>query len=153
MHVHTPTHTFYPATDDQQLYTHCIHVGTVSGDDYERKFTHLTQHVLPYIQGTRAIVYLDAAKHVPQLAIALSRLGLKSCTYHGKNMSNHDKLRALENWQKGEVDVMVSTSAFGLSVDRRDVDVVVKVGVPKSLENLVQMFGRGGRDGRSAKRA
>ena len=66
-------------------------------------------------------------------------------------MSNHDKLRALENWQRREVDVMVSTSAFGLGVDRPDVHVVVKVGVPKSLEDLVQMFGRGGRDGRSTK--
>ena len=96
---------------------------------------------MPYIQGKRAIVYLDAAEHVPHLAIALSRLDLKSCAYHGKNMSNHDKLRALENWQRGELDVMVSTSAFGLGVDHADVDVVVKVGVPKSLEDLVQMFG------------
>lgn len=66
-------------------------------------------------------------------------------------MSNHDKLRAFENWQRGELDVMVSTSAFGLSGDHAGVDVVVKVGVPKSLEDLVQMFGRGERDVRNAK--
>ena len=65
-------------------------------------------------------------------------------------MSTHDKLRALENWKKGEVDVMVSTSAFGLGIDRRDVEAVVKIGVPKSLEDMVQMFGRGGRDGRNS---
>lgn len=64
-------------------------------------------------------------------------------------MSGHDKLKALENWQNGEVDVMVSTSAFGMGVDRKDVDVVVKVGVPQSLEDLVQMFGRAGRDERN----
>ena len=57
-------------------------------------------------------------------------------------MSSHDKMKAIENWQIGEVEVMVSTSAFGLGVDRKDVDVVVKIGVPQSLEELVQMFGR-----------
>lgn len=78
---------------------------------------------------------------------------MKTCAYHGKNMGSHDKLRALENWQSGEVEVMVSTSAFGMGVDRKDVDVVVKMGVPQSLEELVQMFGRAGRDGRSAQGA
>ena len=34
-------------------------------------------------------------------------------------------------------------------IDRKDVDVVVKIGVPQSLEDLVQMFGRAGRDGRN----
>lgn len=46
------------------------------------------------------------------------------------------------------MEVVVSTSAFGMGVDRKYVDVVVKVGVPQSLEELVQMFGR---DGRNAK--
>ena len=45
---------------------------------------------------------------------------------------------------------MVSTSAFGLGIDRGDVEAVVKIGVPKSIEDMVQMFGRGGRDGRNA---
>ena len=57
-------------------------------------------------------------------------------------MSSHDKLKALENWQTSEVNVMVSMSAFGMGVDRKDVDVVVKIGVPHSLEDLVQMFGQ-----------
>lgn len=46
--------------------------------------------------------------------------------------------------------MMVSTSAFGMGIDRADVDVVLKIGVPQSLEDLVQMFGRAGRDGRIA---
>ena len=127
-----------------------MYTGSVVDDDYECKFTHLAHQVLPHIQKRRAIVYLDAAKDVPRLAIALCRSGLKSCAYHGKNMSTHDKLRALENWKNGEVEVMVSTSAFGLGIDRGDVEAVVKIGVPKSIEDMVQMFGRGGRDGRNA---
>ena len=48
---------------------------------------------------------------------------------------------------------MVSTSAFGMGVDSKDVDVAVKIGVPQSLGQLMQMFGQAGRDGRSAQGA
>ena len=125
-------------------------IGTVVEEQNEKMFTHLAQQIHPIVSDKRAIVYLDAAKHVPRLTIALRQLGLKSCGYHGKNMSSHDKLKALENWKSGDIDAMVSTSAFGMGIDRADVDVVLKIGVPQSLEDLVQMFGRAGRDGRTA---
>ncbi len=48
------------------------------------------------------------------------------------------------------LQVMVCTTAFGMGVDVPDVEVVVRVGCPSSLEELVQEFGRAGRDGRPA---
>ena len=125
-------------------------IGAVVEEQNEKMFTHLAQQIHPIVSDKRAIIYLDAAKHVPRLTIALRQLGLKSCGYHGKNMSSHDKLKALENWKSGDIDAMVSTSAFGMGIDRADVDVMLKIGVPQSLEDLVQMFGRAGRDGRIA---
>ena len=38
-------------------------------------------------------------------------------------MSGHDKLKALENWKAGDIQVMVSTLAFGLGIDDRDVSI------------------------------
>ena len=46
---------------------------------------------------------------------------------------------------------MVYTTAFGMGVDVPNVDVVVRVGCPPTLEELVQEFGRAGRDGRQAR--
>ncbi len=37
-----------------------------------------------------------------------------------------------------------------MGVDVPDIDVVVRIGCPPSLEEMVQEFGRGGRDGRQA---
>ena len=71
-------------------------IGTVVEEQNEKMFTHLAQQIHPIVSDKRATVYLDAAKHVPRLMIALRQLGLKSCGYHGKNMSSHDKLKALE---------------------------------------------------------
>lgn len=36
---------------------------------------------------------------------------IASVLYHDKYLSGHDKLKALENWKSGDIDVMVSTSA------------------------------------------
>ena len=44
--------------------------------------------------------------------------------------------------------VMVCTIAFGMGVD---VPIVVRIGCPPSIEELIQEFGRAGRDGRTAK--
>ena len=43
------------------------------------------------------------------------------------------------------------TTAFGMGVDVPNVDVVIRIGCPPSLEELVQEFGRASRDGRLAK--
>ena len=46
------------------------------------------------------------------------------------------------------MQVVVSTKAFG--IDQPDVELVVRIGCPPSLEDWVQEFGRAGRDGRNA---
>jgi len=90
-------------------------------------------------------------KDVAPLAISLRQHGLESCGYHGEKMSTHDKQVTLENWQMGQIRVMVCTSAFGMGIDQPDVDIVIRVNVPPSLEQLLQEFGRAGRDGRLCK--
>ncbi len=45
---------------------------------------------------------------------------------------------------------MVCTTAFGMGVDVPNVEVVIRVGCPSTLEELVQEFGRAGRDGSPA---
>ena len=69
------------------------------------------------IQTKKAIVYVDFVHDVSPLAIALRQKGVSSCSYHGQKMSAHDKTKTLENWQKGEIQVMVCTTAFGMGVN------------------------------------
>ena len=108
----------------------------------------LAKQIIPLIGDLKAIIYVDFVKDVAPLTIALRQGGLNSCGYHGQGMSSHDKEATLLNWQKGEIKVMVCTSAFGMGIDQPDVDIVVRVGCPPSIEQLVQEFGRAGRDGR-----
>ena len=65
-------------------------------------------------------------------------------------MSGHNKTKVTENWYNGDNKVMVCTSAFGMGGDQPGIDIVIHIGVPPTIECMVQEFGRAGRDGLQA---
>ena len=67
-----------------------------------------------------------------------------------KKLSSTDKKIIIRKWKASEVQVIVATRAFGMGVNVSDVDMVVRIGCPSSIEDMVQEFGRAGRDGRLA---
>ena len=79
------------------------------------------------LKDKKAIIYLDFAKDIDSLAIALRQAGVESCSYKGKNMSGHDKTKVMENWCSGEIKVMVCTSAFGMGVNQPDIEIVIHI--------------------------
>ena len=66
-------------------------------------------------------------------------------------MSANDKIESMDSWRSGTVKIMVCTTAFGMGIDQPDVEMVIRIGCPPTLESMVQEFGRAGRDGRPAR--
>jgi ATP-dependent DNA helicase RecQ len=91
------------------------------------------------------IIYVSRTRRAYQLAGRLSEDGYLAKPYHGKM----DKLEKSENqdaFMRGEVQIIVATSAFGMGVDKKDVEMVIHYEISDSLENYVQEAGRAGRD-------
>ena len=65
-------------------------------------------------------------------------------------MSANDKSESIESWRTGTVKIMVCTTAFGMGIDQPDVEIVIRIGCPPTLESIVQEFGRAGKDDRPA---
>lgn len=130
--------------------TVCCHAPVYYITRKEERLRMTVNQLLPLIEQKKAIIYLDFAKDIDPLAIALREAGVESCSYKGQKMSGHDKTKVIENWRCGDMRVMVCTSAFGMGVNQPDVDIVIHIGVPPSIESMVQEFGRAGRDGRPA---
>jgi superfamily II DNA/RNA helicase len=113
--------------------------------------------------ATRNARIEDAVLHLPRPAIVyvtqvadaiawgdrFSALGFRRfAAFHG-NTPDAERERTLRRWSKGQLDLVVATSAFGLGIDYPHVRTVLHGCVPETFDRFYQEVGRGGRDGRS----
>ena len=92
-----------------------------------------------------AIIYVSRTQRAYRLAERLAEDGYSAKPYHGK-MDKQEKSENQDAFIRGDVQVMVATSAFGMGVDKKDVGMVIHYEISDSLENYVQEAGRAGRD-------
>ncbi|MEO6668365.1 MAG: RecQ family ATP-dependent DNA helicase [Ferruginibacter sp.] len=91
------------------------------------------------------IIYVSRTKKAYLLAERLTKDGFNAKPYHGK-MDAKEKSENQNAFIKGDIPIMVATSAFGMGVDKKDIGMVIHYEISDSLENYVQEAGRGGRD-------
>lgn len=91
------------------------------------------------------IIYVTRTRKAYMLAQRLQQDGYQARHYHGQ-MDKQEKSENQDAFIKGEVQIIVATSAFGMGVDKRDVGMVIHYEISDSLENYIQEAGRAGRD-------
>ncbi|MDY6391116.1 MAG: RecQ family ATP-dependent DNA helicase [Fibrobacter sp.] len=91
------------------------------------------------------IIYASKVKTTETLSEELHQRGFASACYNGK-MESEKKMTIQDQFQSGEVDTMVATTAFGMGVDKDNVELVAHYEISSTLENYVQEAGRAGRD-------
>ncbi len=92
-----------------------------------------------------AIIYVSRKIRAYKIAERLSSDGYLAKPYHG-GMDKKEKSENQDAFVRGDVDIMVATSAFGMGVDKKDVGMIIHYEISDSLENYIQEAGRAGRD-------
>ncbi|MGH9399890.1 MAG: RecQ family ATP-dependent DNA helicase [Thermoanaerobaculia bacterium] len=106
--------------------------------------------MLPGLVGARrALVYAATRKSTQRAAETLKAAGLRAEAYHA-GMPESERTRVQDGFADGTLAVVCATNAFGMGIDRPDIEAVVHFEIPGSLEAYYQEIGRGGRDGRRA---
>ena len=91
------------------------------------------------------IIYMRSRNGTEILSNKLNRLSFSTLYYHA-GMSAEERKEVQGKWLAGETRVIVSTTAFGMGIDKPDVRFVIHYDLPTSLEEFYQEAGRAGRD-------
>jgi superfamily II DNA/RNA helicase len=96
----------------------------------------------------QAFIFVNSKLGCARLARSLEREGLVTTALHG-DKSQDERLKALEAFKKGEVDLLVCTDVAARGLDIKDVPAVFNFDVPFNAEDYVHRIGRTGRAGAS----
>lgn len=107
----------------------------------------LLQHFLGQDDVTSAIVFCNRKTTVRDLASSLKRQRFNTGEIHG-DMDQPDRIRELERFRNGEVEVLVASDVAARGIDIDDVSHVFNFDVPWHPDDYVHRIGRTGRAGR-----
>ncbi len=115
------------------------------GEDDKRAALH---QILKTRGMKQAFVFVNSKLGCARLARSLEREGLKTTALHG-DKSQDERLKALEAFKSGEVDLLVCTDVAARGLDIKDVPAVFNFDLPFNAEDYVHRIGRTGRAGAS----
>ncbi len=96
----------------------------------------------------QAFVFVNSKLGCARLARSLEREGMNTTALHG-DKSQDERLKALDAFKKGEVDLLVATDVAARGLDIKDVPAVFNFDIPFNAEDYVHRVGRTGRAGAS----
>lgn len=87
---------------------------------------------------------------VQKLAIELETRGFRTSAIHG-NKNQNQRQRALQQFKKGEIQVLLATDVASRGLDIQDVSHVINYDMPATMEDYIHRIGRTGRADKKGK--
>lgn len=96
-------------------------------------------------QGEAGIIYCFSQRDCVTVAELLCKEKLRALPYHA-GLPDSERRANQSEWSRGNVQVICSTLAFGMGIDKANVRFVYHHSMPKNIEGYYQESGRAGRD-------
>lgn len=110
-------------------------------DKYERVL-----YLLKY-NDSSGIIYVRTRKEAEELTSFLHRNQIKNVDFFHAGIPVKEKNAKQNLWLQSHDQVLISTNAFGMGIDKDNVRFIIHFSPAPSIENYYQEIGRAGRDG------
>jgi superfamily II DNA helicase RecQ len=67
--------------------------------------------------------------------------------YYSSDLPQKRRLEIQADFMNEKIQIMVATVAFGMGIDKPNVEAVVHYNIPRTMESYLQEIGRAGRNG------
>ena len=108
----------------------------------------VVRQILRQRELSQALVFVNSKLGAARLARSFERDGLTTAALHG-DKSQDERLKSLDAFKRGEVEVLVATDVAARGLDIVDLPAVFNFDVPFNAEDYVHRIGRTGRAGAS----
>ena len=116
----------------------------------QQKLARLKYNIKKYHRKGSIIIYCSTRKHVDAVYNHLeSKFPGEIVRCHSK-MKPKTRAKHEREFLDDQRSIMVATSAFGMGIDKGDIDLIVYFDMPLSIDDYYQQAGRAGRDGSDA---
>lgn len=100
--------------------------------------------------SSQTIVFFDTKKRAHRMMILCGLCGIQGAELHG-NLTQPQRLESLEQFRKGEVDILLATDLAARGIDISSVDTVINFEMPNQVETYIHRIGRTARAGRGGR--
>ena len=106
----------------------------------------LLQHLVHLNGWSQALVFSRTKHGANKLTRDLVRTGVRAAAIHG-NKSQAQRTKALEDFKRGKVEILVATDIASRGIDISELPMVINFDLPHVPEDYVHRIGRTGRAG------
>ncbi len=107
----------------------------------------VVSRILDHKNPSRCIIFCNTKRMVDDLISELQAKGYSADRIHG-DLKQEQRIGVLNQFNKGNISVLVATDVAGRGLDIQNVDLVINYDLPEKEDSYVHRIGRSGRAGK-----